>query len=78
MRRSSPQRERLLGATLQPVCELALGGTAVGTGQNAHPEFGEPRGAAAGPADGSAAAQRAEQVRRDQPRTTRSSRCTAR
>jgi fumarate hydratase class II len=32
--------ERLLGATLPLVCELALGGTAVGTGQNAHPEFG--------------------------------------
>jgi fumarate hydratase class II len=32
--------ERLLDATLPAVCELALGGTAVGTGQNAHPEFG--------------------------------------
>jgi fumarate hydratase class II len=28
-------------ATLPHLCELALGGTAVGTGLNAHPEFGE-------------------------------------
>jgi fumarate hydratase class II len=27
-------------AALQPVCELALGGTAVGTGLNTHPQFG--------------------------------------
>jgi fumarate hydratase class II len=29
-----------LGAALPHLCELALGGTAVGTGLNAHPEFG--------------------------------------
>ncbi|GAB3548495.1 class II fumarate hydratase [Noviherbaspirillum agri] len=28
-------------ATLHPLCELAVGGTAVGTGLNTHPEFGE-------------------------------------
>jgi fumarate hydratase class II len=29
-----------IGAALKPVCELAQGGTAVGTGLNTHPEFG--------------------------------------
>jgi fumarate hydratase class II len=32
--------EGLLETTLAGVCELALGGTAVGTGHNAHPDFG--------------------------------------
>jgi fumarate hydratase class II len=31
---------RHIGAALPHVCELALGGTAVGTGLNAHPQFG--------------------------------------
>jgi len=33
------QAERAIGATLPGLCELAIGGTAVGTGLNAHPEF---------------------------------------
>ena len=32
--------ESLLGAVLPALCELAAGGTAVGTGLNTHPEFG--------------------------------------
>ena len=40
MRRSSPMRSAHIDAALPHVCELALGGTAVGTGLNAHPEFG--------------------------------------
>jgi fumarate hydratase class II len=35
------QAHAAIGAALFPVFELALGGTAVGTGLNAHPEFGE-------------------------------------
>jgi fumarate hydratase class II len=35
------QAHAAVGAALFPVFELALGGTAVGTGLNAHPEFGE-------------------------------------
>jgi len=30
-----------IGASLGPLCELAVGGTAVGTGLNTHPQFGE-------------------------------------
>ena len=33
--------EAILGAALQPLCELAVGGTAVGTGLNTHVEFGD-------------------------------------
>ncbi len=33
--------ESLILASLAPLCELAVGGTAVGTGLNTHPEFGE-------------------------------------
>jgi len=33
--------EALILASLTPLCELAVGGTAVGTGLNTHPEFGE-------------------------------------
>lgn len=33
--------ELMLAASLEPVRELAIGGTAVGTGINAHPKFGE-------------------------------------
>ncbi|MBT9597461.1 MAG: class II fumarate hydratase [Vitreoscilla sp.] len=33
--------ERALAATLSPLHELAVGGTAVGTGLNTHPKFGE-------------------------------------
>lgn len=33
--------ESVLNATLPSLCELAVGGTAVGTGLNTHPEFGE-------------------------------------
>jgi fumarate hydratase, class II len=32
--------ESAIVATLEPICELAVGGTAVGTGLNTHPEFG--------------------------------------
>ncbi|NMO94462.1 class II fumarate hydratase [Paenibacillus lemnae] len=32
--------ERMIGASIEPIRELAIGGTAVGTGINAHPEFG--------------------------------------
>lgn len=32
--------EAAIAATLAAICELALGGTAVGTGLNTHPEFG--------------------------------------
>lgn len=35
------QAEHAIMAALQPVHELAIGGTAVGTGLNTHPEFGE-------------------------------------
>ena len=35
------QAHRHLAASLPPLYELAIGGTAVGTGLNAHPEFGE-------------------------------------
>ena len=34
------QAQRALSNALEAVCELALGGTAVGTGLNTHPEFG--------------------------------------
>ncbi|HMC16519.1 MAG TPA: lyase family protein, partial [Albitalea sp.] len=34
------QSEKALSTALDAVCELALGGTAVGTGLNTHPEFG--------------------------------------
>ena len=34
------QAEAALKATLEPLCQLAVGGTAVGTGLNTHPEFG--------------------------------------
>ena len=33
--------ESIINATLPSLCELAAGGTAVGTGLNTHPEFGE-------------------------------------
>lgn len=33
--------KQMIERTLEPLTELALGGTAVGTGINAHPEFGE-------------------------------------
>jgi fumarate hydratase class II len=33
--------DRAIGACLGPLVELAVGGTAVGTGLNTHPEFGE-------------------------------------
>jgi fumarate hydratase class II len=33
--------EAMIAATLPPVYELAVGGTAVGTGLNTHPEFGD-------------------------------------
>ena len=33
--------ESLLLSALTPLCELAVGGTAVGTGLNTHPEFGQ-------------------------------------
>lgn len=33
--------KRMIERTLEPLTELALGGTAVGTGINAHPQFGE-------------------------------------
>lgn len=32
--------ERLIANAVPPLCELAVGGTAVGTGLNTHPEFG--------------------------------------
>ena len=34
------QAEAAIKATLEPLCQLAVGGTAVGTGLNTHPEFG--------------------------------------
>jgi fumarate hydratase class II len=49
-------------AALPHLCELALGGTAVGTGLNAHPEFGE-RVAPSSRAHRPAVRDRAEQVR---------------
>jgi fumarate hydratase class II len=33
--------ESIIAASLPPLCELAVGGTAVGTGLNTHPEFGD-------------------------------------
>ncbi|MEN3365270.1 MAG: fumarate hydratase, class [Burkholderiales bacterium] len=33
--------ESIISASLPPLCELAVGGTAVGTGLNTHPEFGD-------------------------------------
>jgi len=33
--------ESLVTASLTPLCQLAVGGTAVGTGLNTHPEFGD-------------------------------------
>jgi fumarate hydratase class II len=33
--------ESLITASLTPLCQLAVGGTAVGTGLNTHPEFGD-------------------------------------
>jgi fumarate hydratase class II len=33
--------ESIISASLPPLCELAAGGTAVGTGLNTHPEFGD-------------------------------------
>jgi fumarate hydratase class II len=33
--------DQAIGATLSPLYELAVGGTAVGTGLNTHPQFGE-------------------------------------
>jgi len=33
--------EEQIQRSLEPLCELAIGGTAVGTGLNTHPEFGE-------------------------------------
>ena len=33
--------EQMLGQAMEYLRELAIGGTAVGTGINAHPEFGE-------------------------------------
>jgi fumarate hydratase class II len=32
--------ESVIGSSLPPLCELAVGGTAVGTGLNTHPDFG--------------------------------------
>ena len=49
-------------ATLPMLYELALGGTAVGTGLNAHPEFAVPRGEADRGTDRAAVRDRAEQV----------------
>ncbi len=33
--------KKMIELTLEPLTELAIGGTAVGTGINAHPEFGD-------------------------------------
>jgi fumarate hydratase class II len=33
--------ESVIASSLPPLCELAVGGTAVGTGLNTHPEFGD-------------------------------------
>ena len=50
-------------AALPHLCELALGGTAVGTGLNAHPEFGERVAAELARAHRPAVRHRAQQVR---------------
>ena len=50
-------------AALPHLCELALGGTAVGTGLNAHPEFARARRRRAGAAHRAAVRHRAQQVR---------------
>ena len=50
-------------ATVPHVCELALGGTAVGTGLNAHPEFAVRVAARTRGADGPAVRDRSQQVR---------------
>ena len=50
-------------SALPRICELALGGTAVGTGLNAHPEYGERVAAEIARMTGPALRDRAEQVR---------------
>ncbi len=44
--------ESLITASLPPLCQLAVGGTAVGTGLNTHPEFGDRVAAELGQASG--------------------------
>ena len=62
--------------TLPGLYELALGGTAVGTGLNTHPEFGERVARSIADATGLPFVERAEQVRR--PRRARCARLRAR
>ena len=62
--RSSTTASRHIEAALAGTCcELALGGTAVGTGLNAHPEFARARRRRARATDRAAVRHRAEQVR---------------
>ena len=56
--------EAALQAVLPGLYELAIGGTAVGTGLNAHPEFGGEGGRGHRPRDRPAVRERAQQVRR--------------
>ena len=58
--------------------ELALGGTAVGTGLNAHPEYAKKVAAELAALTGRAVRQPRRTSSRRSPRTTRWSRCTAR
>ena len=70
--------QRHIEAALPHVCELAQGGTAVGTGLNAHPEFGARVAAEIAAATGLPFVIGAEQVRGDGRRRRARRRCTAR
>ena len=52
--------------TLDGLCDLAIGGTAVGTGLNAHPEFGERAAAKIAELTGPPFKCHPEQIRRPQ------------
>ena len=64
--------------TLPGLYEFAAGGTAVGTGLNTHPEFGDRVATQIADMTGLAVRHCAEQVRRARPPTTRSSSPTGR
>ena len=75
------QLDRAIAAckkALDPLYDLAIGGTAVGTGLNAHPEFGERTAREDRRADGPALSLASEQISRHWPRTTISSLLPAR
>ena len=76
--RSSITAWRTSATALPHLCELALGGTAVGTGLNAPPEFGARVAAELVGAAGAAVRHRRRTSSRRSPPTTRSSSRTAR